>query len=42
MKKNFNNADLIQDLFEIQKHDYDLISLDVATPEYTGLDTLSQ
>lgn len=29
-------------MFEIQKRDYDLIILDVAMPEYTGLDILSQ
>ena len=29
-------------LFEIQKRAYDLIILDVAMPEYTGLDILSQ
>lgn len=29
-------------LFEIQKHTYDLIILDIAMPEFTGLDILNQ
>lgn len=29
-------------LFEIQKHEYELIILDIAMPDYTGLDILSQ
>ena len=29
-------------LFEIQKREYDLILLDIAMPEYTGLDILIQ
>ncbi len=31
-----------QGLFEIQKREYDLILLDIAMPEYTGFDILSQ
>jgi two-component system, OmpR family, response regulator len=31
-----------QGLFEIQKQEYDLILLDIAMPEYTGFDILSQ
>ncbi len=31
-----------QGLFEIQKQEYDLILLDIAMPEYTGLDILIQ
>lgn len=29
-------------LFEIQKRDYDIIFLDIAIPEYSGFDILSQ
>ena len=29
-------------LFEIQKRDYDIILLDIAIPEYSGFDILSQ
>ena len=29
-------------LFEIQKRDYDIIMLDIAIPEYSGFDILSQ
>ena len=31
-----------QGLFEMQKREYDLIFLDIAIPEYTGFDILSQ
>ena len=31
-----------QGLFEIQKREYDVIILDIAMPEYTGFDILSQ
>ena len=38
--KEFNDGK--SGLFEIQRGEYDLVILDIAMPEYTGLDILSQ